>query len=78
MESYAQDGSTFGAPPIMNSQPQMFGDYGSDDPVQFSGNYFDGDGQGNVDENGDPKRRRIARVLLTPSSCSDFGVDRCI
>jgi hypothetical protein len=43
----------------------MFGDYGSDSPVQFSGNYFAGDdGQGNGDDNGDPKRRRIARVNL--------------
>ena len=66
MDSYAQEGG-FGAPPIMNPSSQMFGDYGSDEPVGFSGNYFaDNDGQGNADENADSKRRRIARVPLAP------------
>ena len=67
MDSYTQDSTAFAAPPIMNPPPQMFGDYGSESPAHFSGAYFaENDGQGNMDDNGDPKRRRIARVTLAP------------
>ena len=48
---------------MMNHNTQMFGDYASDSPGQFSGNYYaDNDVQGGMEDNGDPKRRRIARV----------------
>ena len=67
MDSYNQDGTAFVAPPIMNHPPQMFGDYGSESPVHYSGNYYaDNDGQGSLEDNGDPKRRRIARVTHPP------------
>lgn len=71
MESYTQDGTAFIAPPIMNPPPQqMFGDYGSESPFQFSGSYFaENDGQGSMEDNGDPKRRRIARVTPHTLRC---------
>ena len=66
MEPYsAQEGAGYAVPPIINPPPQIFGDYGSDSPVQFSGNYFpENDAQSGMDDSNDPKRRRIARVQL--------------
>lgn len=63
MDSYGpQDGLSY-VPPIVNPPPQIFGNFESESPVQFSGNYFgDNDGQGGLDDSNDPKRRRIARV----------------
>ncbi|KAI4147150.1 MAG: hypothetical protein LQ340_005677 [Diploschistes diacapsis] len=56
----------------MNPPPQqMFGDYGSESPFQFSGSYFaENDGQGSMEDNGDPKRRRIARVTPHTLRCA--------
>ena len=66
MDSYTQDANSYNGMPILNHTPQMFGEYGSDSSVQFSGNYYaDNDAQGGLDDNGDPKRRRIARVSHT-------------
>lgn len=63
MDSYSQDANGYNGIPVLNHTSQMFGEYGSDSSVQFSGNHYaDNDAQGGLDDNGDPKRRRIARV----------------
>ena len=63
MDAYPQDGNGYNGISMMNHNSQMFGDYGSDSPGQFSGTYYaDNDVQGGMEDNGDPKRRRIARV----------------
>lgn len=71
MDPYAQrDDASFGVQQSMMGQPQMF-DYGNESPNPYS--YYDGDVNGGMDDmdggndNGDPKRRRIARVrAFTP------------
>lgn len=58
------------APPLVNQPPQIFGSYSADgSPVQaqLSANLFDdalgmGSQDGGDEGQGDPKRRRIARV----------------
>lgn len=57
-------------PPLVNQPPQIFGSYSADgSPIQaqLPGNLFDdglglGPQDGGDDGQGDPKRRRIARV----------------
>jgi hypothetical protein len=74
MDPYAaHDDGAFGVqPPMMGQAPQMF-DYGNDSPNHYSSYYDDmnggmDDGMDGTNDNGDPKRRRIARVCASASS----------